>query len=609
MRGIYLLEDGELVVDFSGEIVSEHLRFSSAAMECLMIYGVVNTLTQDALRGPEDLPVRRVRFLFEGRPARGGLSLARPRSMRRSSRAATGLEAAPPCPIMAEPDAAIGVFDSGVGGLTVVRQILERLPGESIVYLGDTARVPYGTKSPRTVIRYALNCARILMEQNVKLLVVACNTASSCALDALREKYDVPVVGVIEPGARAAAARSPQGHIGVIGTAATIASGAYPRAIAALLPAARVACQACPLLVPLAEEGWTEGDVPRAAACRYLGPLLEEGMDTIVLGCTHYPLLKPVIAEVAGEPVTLVDSAEENRGRRRGPARRTPAARARRRPRQRPLPGKRRPRGICAGRAAFPRRGARIGRMGRLLAATGDLEADAGNGRDARATDQNVDVLFPGLFDADGSRTDGGRTHGAIPAKPAHGHPPALRISRRRPRKGPPRVSAPAQRPARRQARKRSDDRGKWLFYRFEVYETPQVKADGMKQILRDAMLEKYVRIVDATPMELRASIYDRDFAEIVFITPPSAAAKRTDLRRRCQHIAREAEETLLRAGIPEDKVVRARAEDQSDAKTVWEPDKNNGGTAAGTARRDARRKPGRSACRAKRHADARRHA
>jgi glutamate racemase len=212
---------------------------------------------------------------------------------------------------MADTDRPIGIFDSGVGGLTVFRQIALRLPHESMVYAGDTARVPYGTKSPETVIRYARACAGILLEHDIKMLVIACNTASACAVEVLREELDVPVTGVIEAGAIAAAQSTRNRHIGVIGTAATIASGAYPKAIRAFMPDARVYEKACPLFVPLAEEGWVEGDVPAAAAEKYLRGMLENDVDTLVLGCTHYPLLKPVIAHTAGPAVTLVDSAEE----------------------------------------------------------------------------------------------------------------------------------------------------------------------------------------------------------------------------------------------------------------------------------------------------------
>lgn len=207
--------------------------------------------------------------------------------------------------------AAIGIFDSGIGGLTVFSRIAKRMPNEHVVYLGDTARLPYGTKSAETVIRYSRACARVLLERHIKVLVVACNTASAFGLEALAEELPIPVVGVIKPGATAAVARSRSGHIGVIGTAGTIASGAYPRAIAALSPGSTVHGAACPLFVPLAEEGWTEGEVPVAVARRYITPLLTHGVDTLVLGCTHYPLLAGVIQEAAGSGVSLVDSAEE----------------------------------------------------------------------------------------------------------------------------------------------------------------------------------------------------------------------------------------------------------------------------------------------------------
>jgi len=205
----------------------------------------------------------------------------------------------------------IGIFDSGVGGLTVQKAIAERLPGLDTVYLGDTARVPYGTKSPEVVTQYSLRNARFLVGRGIDLLVVACNTASAVALPALRRELEVPVLGVVEPGARAAAARSRSGRIGVIGTQSTVASGAYQAALLDLRPDARVTARACPLFVPLAEEGWTDpGDeVVRLVACRYLAPLAAARVDVLVLGCTHYPLLKGAIArELPG--VALVDSAE-----------------------------------------------------------------------------------------------------------------------------------------------------------------------------------------------------------------------------------------------------------------------------------------------------------
>jgi glutamate racemase len=205
----------------------------------------------------------------------------------------------------------IGIFDSGVGGLTVQRAILEAAPGLETVYLGDTARVPYGTKSPEVVTQYSLHNARFLSRHAIDMLVVACNTASAVALPALREELHIPVLGVVEPGARAAVRASRSGRIGVIGTQSTVASGAYQRALAALRPGAEVAARACPLFVPLAEEGWTDPDdeVVRRVAARYLAPLREAAVDVVVLGCTHYPLLEAAIAaQLPG--VALVDSAK-----------------------------------------------------------------------------------------------------------------------------------------------------------------------------------------------------------------------------------------------------------------------------------------------------------
>ncbi len=204
----------------------------------------------------------------------------------------------------------IGVFDSGIGGLTVVRALRELLPNETIYYLGDTARVPYGGKSAATVERYSIEIAGMLLEEHCKTIVVACNTASALALPRLEEMSPVPVTGVIRPGAAAAVAATRQGHIGVIGTRATIRSGAYERAIQALDPALQVTAQACPLFVPLIEEGWLEGTVTDEIVRQYLAPLVEEGIDTLVLGCTHYPLLREAIGRFLGDAVTLVDSAE-----------------------------------------------------------------------------------------------------------------------------------------------------------------------------------------------------------------------------------------------------------------------------------------------------------
>ncbi len=204
----------------------------------------------------------------------------------------------------------IGIFDSGVGGLTVQRAILAALPSADTIYLGDTARVPYGTKSPETVTQYSLRNARLLVAHRIDLLVVACNTASAVALPALGAELPIPVLGVVEPGARVAARASRSGRIGVIGTQGTVASGAYQAALRRERPGAEVLAQACPLLVPLAEEGWTdpEDEVVRGVVRRYLAPFRDRGIDTLVLGCTHYPLLEAAIArELPG--VALVDSA------------------------------------------------------------------------------------------------------------------------------------------------------------------------------------------------------------------------------------------------------------------------------------------------------------
>lgn len=206
--------------------------------------------------------------------------------------------------------AAIGVFDSGVGGLTVLKALMRRLPAESTAYLGDTARVPYGTKSPEVVTRYSLANARLLMRQELKLLVVACNTASAMSLPALQAQLPIPVIGVIEPGAAAAVAASQTGRIGIIGTPGTVASGAYQAALQRRREGAVVLARACPLFVPLAEEGWTEGEVVETIARKYLADFGPFGIDTLVLGCTHYPMLKQAIANVLGPGVRLVDSAE-----------------------------------------------------------------------------------------------------------------------------------------------------------------------------------------------------------------------------------------------------------------------------------------------------------
>ncbi|MFO0739350.1 MAG: glutamate racemase [Labilithrix sp.] len=214
---------------------------------------------------------------------------------------------------MSRASAPLGVFDSGLGGLTVVRALRAALPHEDIVYLGDTARVPYGTKGAATVTKYALGCANRLVAEGVKAIVIACNTVSAVAPERLRIELDLPVMGVIEPGAKAAAAATKVFKVGVLATAGTIASGAYPRAIATCSTRIETYGQPAPLLVPLAEEGWLEGEVPALAARRYLEPLATAGVDVVILGCTHYPLLFDVIQREArglmGPNVTILDSA------------------------------------------------------------------------------------------------------------------------------------------------------------------------------------------------------------------------------------------------------------------------------------------------------------
>jgi glutamate racemase len=198
-----------------------------------------------------------------------------------------------------------------MGGLTVVREMIRQLPRESIIYFGDTARVPYGPKSPDTVLRYSREITAYLKAEGVKALVIACNTATAHALPALRREYDMPIVGVIEPGARAAAGATKTKRVGVIGTAGTIKSRAYEKEIIKLVPDAQVTAQACALFVPLVEEGWTDAEPTRAIARNYLAPLVAAEIDTLVLGCTHYPLMKTVIGNVVGREVRLIDSAYE----------------------------------------------------------------------------------------------------------------------------------------------------------------------------------------------------------------------------------------------------------------------------------------------------------
>jgi glutamate racemase len=208
-------------------------------------------------------------------------------------------------------DAPIGIFDSGIGGLTVAQEVIRQLPHESVVYFGDTARVPYGPKSPDTVRRYSQEISDFLLTQGVKAIVIACNTATAHALTMLRDRLSIPVIGVVDPGARAAVASSKSNRIGVIGTVGTIKSGAYERAIRALSPDAIITARACPLFVPLVEEGWNEHPAARLIAEEYLRPFAAADIDTLVLGCTHYPLLKALLADVLGPMVRLIDSAEE----------------------------------------------------------------------------------------------------------------------------------------------------------------------------------------------------------------------------------------------------------------------------------------------------------
>jgi len=204
----------------------------------------------------------------------------------------------------------VGVFDSGIGGLTVVHALQKALPAEDIFYLGDTARLPYGTKNQATIERYSLEIAGLLLSERAKIIVVACNTATALALPRLQDTLRVPVIGVIAPGARAAVKTTRSGRIGVIGTRATMTSGAYEQTIQALRPDAVVISQPCPLLVPLIEEGMFRGAIAEEILHLYLDPVLVEGVDTLVLGCTHYPLLAPLISEIVGEGIALVDSAE-----------------------------------------------------------------------------------------------------------------------------------------------------------------------------------------------------------------------------------------------------------------------------------------------------------
>ncbi len=206
---------------------------------------------------------------------------------------------------------AIGVFDSGIGGLTVMAEILRALPDEKVIYFGDTARLPYGTKSRDTVRKFARQIVRFLQHFPIKMIVVACNTVSAEALRVLQEENALPIIGVVEPGAKAGVAATACKRIGVIGTTGTIKSGAYQKAILRLRPEMEVFARDCPLFVPLVEEGWTSDPITVEVARRYLAGLADKGIDTLILGCTHYPLIKPVLQHVMGDTVRLVDSATE----------------------------------------------------------------------------------------------------------------------------------------------------------------------------------------------------------------------------------------------------------------------------------------------------------
>lgn len=206
---------------------------------------------------------------------------------------------------------AIGVFDSGVGGLTVVHELINQLPNERIVYFGDTARVPYGTKSPKVVEQFALEDIYFLLKKDVKLIVAACHTVSSVALDQIIERLHLPILGVVDPGVKAALKVTRTNRIGVIGTRATVLSNTYEKKINKKMPAASVLTIACPLFVPLAEEGWLDTDITAQIAEHYLKPFTKDSIDTLILGCTHYPLLKVVIKKIVGQGIRVIDSAEE----------------------------------------------------------------------------------------------------------------------------------------------------------------------------------------------------------------------------------------------------------------------------------------------------------
>lgn len=206
---------------------------------------------------------------------------------------------------------AIGIFDSGIGGLTVLKALGEVLPQEHLIYLGDTARVPYGNKSRETITRYSVENTHFLIQSGVKMIVVACNTASAYSVAELQKNFSIPILGVLEPGAKAAVAMTQSQEIGVIGTEGTISSASYPKAIHAIDSKIRVWGVACPLFVPLVEEGWTQDEITEQVAKKYLAPLLKTPIDTLILGCTHYPLLREMIRKVMSSKVQLVDSAQE----------------------------------------------------------------------------------------------------------------------------------------------------------------------------------------------------------------------------------------------------------------------------------------------------------
>ena len=205
----------------------------------------------------------------------------------------------------------VGIFDSGIGGLTVLKEIRREIPGEDIVYFGDTARLPYGSKSKETITKFSIENIEFLQSLDTKMVVVACNTASSLSLSVLKEKFSIPIIGVIEPGAKQAVAKTKNGRVGVIGTKATIGSGSYEACLKRLDPQVKVYSESCPLFVHFVEEGWLEGSVVEKVASIYLEPLKSFGIDTLILGCTHYPLLRKVIQKRMGPKVLLVNSAEE----------------------------------------------------------------------------------------------------------------------------------------------------------------------------------------------------------------------------------------------------------------------------------------------------------